>query len=135
FSGRFCGFPRSAATRLPYGHQLASDHVQVRQSEGGKQPRGVLRKPSVADLAEAPEALHHVEGMLAPGSGCRTQAVEVALVLGERPTWVGSAVHAIAHPVIFRRDAMQLAPVGLVAIKLPLRSVAELRQLAEVRGG
>src|SRR5579863_3770570 len=83
FSGRFCGFPRSAATCLPYWHQLPPDHIQVRQGKGGKQPCGVLRQPSVTHLAEAPETLHHVEGVLAARSGCRAQPVEFALMLGE----------------------------------------------------
>ena len=124
FSGRFCGFPHSTATRLPYGHQLTSDHVQVRQGKGGKQPSGVLRQPSVPHLAEAPEALHHVEGVLAARSGCRTQPVEFALMLSERPTRVGSAIDPVAHSVLLGGDAVQLAPVGLTPIQLPLRAGA-----------
>ncbi len=80
FAGRFCGFPRSAATRLPYGHQLPPHHVQVRQSKGSKQPCGVLGKTPVAHFAEPPQGFHHVESVLAASSGCRAQTVEPALV-------------------------------------------------------
>ena len=41
-------------------------------------PRRVLRQASVAHLGEAPQALHHVEGMLAASPGGRAQAVELA---------------------------------------------------------
>jgi hypothetical protein len=48
---------------LPW-QQAASQQIQIRQREGGIQPRGILRQPTVANFAKAPQALDHVEGVL-----------------------------------------------------------------------
>lgn len=74
----------SQETRLPRRHQAPSEQVQVRQRKGSEQPRGVLRQAPVAHLAEAPQPLHHVKGMLSASSGAGADAIDPFLILGER---------------------------------------------------
>src|ERR1700680_3501758 len=75
-SRAFCCSSRSQGTPPLRWQQSASQQVQVRQREGGVQPRGVLRQATVAHFAKAPQALDHMEGMLDTGPGTGAQAVD-----------------------------------------------------------
>src|SRR6266545_959333 len=76
---------QSRQTQLLRGQQAPSQQVQIRQRKGGEQPRGVLRQTSIAHLAETPQVLNDLEGMLAARPGARAQLVDASLVLGEWP--------------------------------------------------
>ena len=66
-----CRFLRSASTLLLRWQQAAPDHVQIRQREHREQSGGVLGQSAVAHLGEAPQLLHHPEGMLTTGASRR----------------------------------------------------------------
>src|ERR1700730_18314443 len=123
---------RSAPTRLLRCQKTAPDHIQVRQCEHRKEPSGVLRQPAIAHFGKAPQALHHVKGMLAAGASSRAQAVDLSMVGTERSVAVGPAVDAVTHSVLLGRDPMHLAPISLVAVQLSLGAMQHLRQLADI---
>src|SRR5262244_1212509 len=56
--------------------QLAADQVEVRQREEAEGPRQVLGDPAVAHLGEPPQALDHVEWVLAAGPGARPRPID-----------------------------------------------------------
>src|SRR5580658_1952658 len=111
---------RSASTLLLRWQQAAPDHVQVRQREHREQPCRVLCQPAIAHLGKAPQLLHHPEGVLAAGAGCRAQAVDPAVIRTEWGMAIRPAVHTVTHPVLLGGNAMHLAPVRLVPVQLPL---------------
>ncbi|MEQ1756791.1 MAG: hypothetical protein ABL986_00615 [Vicinamibacterales bacterium] len=99
--------------------------------------RGVLRQPAIADLREAPETLDHVEGVLAAGAGLRAPAINRALPGRERLLLRAASVDAVAHPVVLRTLAVELAPLRLVAEEhalVPVEQLLEHRDVGHVRG-
>ncbi len=56
---------RSAPTRVPQWHQAPSEQVEIGQRKGDVESGGVLGQTPVTHLGEAPQALDHVEGVLA----------------------------------------------------------------------
>src|SRR5438876_3967617 len=126
-------FARSASTPLLRRQQATPDHVEIGQCEHGKQTRRILCQPAVAHLAETPEALDHVESVLATCTDPRAQAVEPTLVLAQGYMAIGTAVDAIADPALAGRLPMSLAPVGLVSVHHPLCAMQQMHHLADVR--
>lgn len=67
---------RSTKTPSLRHQQTASEQIQVRQSEGGIQPGRILRQSAVANLAEPPKALDHVENMFDSGPSRGSSTVD-----------------------------------------------------------
>jgi len=76
----FCSASRSSGTAPLRWQQAASQQIQIRQREGGIQPHGILRQPTIANFAKAPQALDDVEGMLDSGPSGGAPAVDPALI-------------------------------------------------------
>src|SRR4030095_17226127 len=72
-----------------------SHQVQVRQREGGEQPRRVLHQAAIAHLGEAPQMLHHPESMLTARPHPRARTVDQPLILAQRLALVAAAGGAI----------------------------------------
>jgi hypothetical protein len=49
---------QSQETRPLRWQQSTPQQIQIRQGEGGIQPRGILRQPTVANFAKAPQEGH-----------------------------------------------------------------------------
>src|SRR6516165_1645143 len=56
--------------------QLATDQVEVRQGKQAEGPRQILGEAAIPDLGEAPQALDHVEGVLAARPGPRPRPID-----------------------------------------------------------
>jgi hypothetical protein len=107
-----CSSPLTS-TRPLRRQQSTPQQTQVRQRKCGIQPPSVLGQAAVvANLAEAPQALDHMEGMLDTGPGRGTPAVDEPLVLAQRP-----ASRAPIDPIMDaerqRTLTMPFVPVGL----------------------
>src|SRR5437879_4934990 len=117
--------------------QSAPQQIQVRQREGGIQPHGVLRQPTVANFAKAPQALDHMEHMLDAGPSCGAPTVDEPLILAQRPSR-GVPIDAVANAGSQGALAMRFIPVGLIAEHLALLSMQQfghLRAVVRVRRG
>src|SRR5260370_28996751 len=117
----------------PWWQQSSSHEVQIGQREQRQCPDRVLVQPAVANLGKAPQALDHVEGELAAGAATRTAAVDRLLVVTERLMRFGAAVDPIANAGLVAVLAVILAPIGLVAIELVLRTVQQIIQPRDIR--
>src|ERR1700726_3684763 len=87
--------PRSPGTPPLWRQQSTPQQIQVRQRKGGVQPRGVLGQAAVANLAKAPQALDHMEGMFDTGPSSGAPAVDESLILAQRPA-SGAPIDPIA---------------------------------------
>src|SRR3970282_263014 len=87
---------QSQETRLPRWQQSSPQQIQIRQRKGREQPRGVLRQSPIAHFAEPPQALHHMEGMLAAGARLGANSVDPLLLFAEGLMLGGRTVVAIA---------------------------------------
>src|ERR1035438_5748100 len=105
---------RSPGTRPLWRQQSTPQQIQVRQRKGGVQPCGVLRQPTVANLAKAPQALDHMKDVLDTGSGRGTPTVDDPLVLGQRSART-APIDPISDAGRQRALSMRLVPVGLIA--------------------
>src|SRR4029077_278570 len=94
----FCTASRSSGTRPLRWQQAATQQIQIRQREGGIQPRGILRQSTVANFAKAPQALDHVEGMLDAGPSSGAATVNEPLILAQRMGSNGSPIDPVADP-------------------------------------
>src|SRR6185312_3908964 len=130
--------PYSSETPCLRWQQPSPQQVQVRQSEGREQPRGVLRQAAVAHLAEAPQPFDYVEDVLASSPGSRAQPIDAALILSQWCATSRTAVDAVADALGQGALPMRLVPVGLITEDLALLAVKELGHLSavvRVRGG
>src|SRR4029450_11284878 len=69
------------APRL-WWQQLAAHQVEVGQREEAEGARQVLGDAAIPDLGESPQALHHVERVLAAGAGSRPHSEEGFVLTG-----------------------------------------------------
>src|SRR5713226_4480573 len=65
------------------GKQLAADDVEVSQREHDEGAGEVLGQAAIADRGEAPQPLHHVEGMFPAGARARSSTVDLAPALAQ----------------------------------------------------
>src|SRR5262249_4195829 len=117
--------------------QLAADQVEIRQREETEGARQVLGEAAVADLAEAPQALHDVERVLATRPGPRPGAIDGPPPRAQRFVGRGgAAIHPVAHTLDFERLAIRFLPVRLVPVEdtlLPVHQRGELRDVRDAR--
>src|SRR4030095_16679875 len=75
-----CLFDRRGSRDAPrlWWQELAADQVEGGQREEAEGARQVLGEAAIADLGEAPQALHPVERVLAAGTGPRPRPTEGA---------------------------------------------------------
>src|SRR3979490_1656975 len=85
-------------------HQASPEQVQIGQRKSGEQSRGVLGQASIANLAEAPQALDHQKCMFASSAGGRALSIDCSLVQTQRPL-VGPPVDPIPNTLAERRAA------------------------------
>ncbi len=127
----FCTASRSSGTRPLRWQQAAPQQIQIRQCEGGVQPRGILRQSTVANLAKAPQALDYVKDVFDTRSSGGAATVDEPLILAQRPSW-RAPIDSVADALSERSLAMRLIPVGLVAEHLALLSVQKFRDLSAI---
>src|SRR6266404_6024958 len=119
--------PRSCA-RVPwmslhrrYGacrQELASDGIEIRQCKHDVRARQVFREPAIADLREAPQPLHHKEGMFAASPRARAGAIDLPPPFAQRVVPApGAPIDAVADSTRLVRVPIGLLPVGLVAVE------------------
>ena len=124
---------RSAFTgrTSPLAQQPATHEIQIRQREHRLRFREVLGEAAVAHLREAPQALHHVEGVLATRP--RARSVDQAPALAQRmlrPN--GAPVHAVANAARLEGVAIRSLPIRPVPVHHALGAVQQLRHLRDV---
>ena len=105
--------------------QSSSEQIQVREREGREQPRGVLRQAAVAHLGEAPQALDHMEGVLArarPRDRNRLMRADARSADALGP----AAVDSVADAARFSALPMRFAPVRLIPEHLPSCTMQQL---------
>jgi len=113
-------------------------YVQVRQREGGIQPRCILRQAAVANFAKTPQALDYMERMLDSGSSSRAATVDEPLILAQWFATRWAPIDTVTNAGSKGALAMRLIPIGLVAEHLSLVSVQQLghqRAVMHVRHG
>src|SRR5262249_30598094 len=104
--------------------QLAADQVEVCQRKETEGARQVLGDPAVAHLGEAPQALDHVERVLAARPGARPRPIDRPPAYGQRLVRAGGpSIHPIAHARGLEGLPIRGLPIRLVSIEdtlLPL---------------
>ena len=92
-----CAARRSQSELHPARQQSSSHKVQIGQREHGKRLYGVLGQAAVTNFGETPQALHHMESVLATRSTPRSGSVDTALILGQPMVARWPAVDAVAY--------------------------------------
>jgi hypothetical protein len=110
----FCGAPQSSGAPSLRWQQSPQQQMQVRQREGGVQPCGFLRQPTVENPGKAPQALNRLEGMLDAGASNRAAAVNEALICAQRPL-IGAPIDPVTDAASDGALAMRLVPINLIA--------------------
>src|SRR5512143_72060 len=128
-------FPVSSDGLRLWWQQQAPREGQVRQGKHGQRSYRVLVEPTVAHLAEAPQPLHHVEGMLTARPLPRAGAIDRLLALGQGASRLGPPVDAVGNPGLSAVLPVILRPVRLVAEELPFLPVQKLVQAGDVALG
>src|SRR5271170_8387764 len=82
----FCPASRSSGIPPLRRQQAAPQQIQIRQREGGVQPRSVLRQPTVSNFAEPPQTLDHVKDVFDAGPSRGAATVDEPLILAQRPS-------------------------------------------------
>lgn len=112
-----------AGTLRPKRGQSFPREVQVGEREGGVCPGGVLREATVADLAEAPEALDDMKRVLDSGAHEGILPVDRPGAVRKTGMLVSSTVHAVADLHVLEGAAIYIASVGTVAVDFVLLAV------------
>ena len=113
-----CVVTRSCRTHLR--RETASQEIEIRQGERREEAHGVLGQAAIADLGEAPEPFHHMEGMLPTGARLGAPAILDPLAGRQRPLPCTSAVDAVVDAVRLGTLLVKRTPVRLVAMEYPL---------------
>src|SRR5690606_16069188 len=129
--------PASAISALPgtlhpSRQQLSPDEVEVCECERGIGTHGVFPESAVADLPEAPQLLHHVEGMLAASSNPGPRAVDPPPESRQWFVTVTPLVDPVADPGTVERLAISVLPVGRITVELSLLTVEQVPKLLAV---
>ena len=109
--------------------QAPSDHEQVRQSTGNKQPVCVFIQPPVADLAESKDPLDDQEGMLTLGAHLRLGAILGALLITQWTVATALLVRKVARIRRVFSKGLTLTGIGRVAqtrVSSPLRQTGNI---------
>src|SRR5687767_6252541 len=90
-------FLRSQGASCSRGQQSASHEVEIGKGEHCVGLGKVLRDAAIAHLGEAPEALHHIEGVLDVGANARARTIDATLSGRDVVSPLAAAIDSIAH--------------------------------------
>src|SRR5262245_36803352 len=88
----------SKGTPLPRGAQSSAGQIEVGESKHRECASRVLRQAPVSHLGEAPQSLHHVEGMLASGANPRASTVDLSPTLVQWSRRMRAPIDSVAQP-------------------------------------